>query len=653
MSYQALYRVWRPKTFDELMGQEMITTTLKSAVANNQLSHAYLFTGPRGTGKTSAAKILGKAVNCPHQIDGNPCNECDICLGIDSGQISDVIEIDAASNNGVEEIRNLRENVRYAPSTATYKVYIIDEVHMLTTGAFNALLKTLEEPPRQVIFILATTEPHKIPATIISRTQRYDFKRIDDDVIIRRLQQVLDSDAITYDNEALSIIARASYGGLRDALSLLDQALSYNTEQVSVVSALEVTGSLDQLVFVDYIQQLYQQQSQSALETLRSQFKNGKQANRFVEELTLFIRDILLSIHTQKNYTLLSQEELEPLLKETGIDSTFYYQLVDSLNRAGEQMRFSVQPETYLEVMTIQLASEFSQKSNQTQLPMIDMEKLEDLSSQLKQLQNQVQAQQRVIDELKEGLHRKKKVNPINENNRHEDESNQPIQRVERGIPNTLSHYQIDLAAIYTVLNEATSEGIKELKANWSIILNRLTPQQRVIFNHSEVLAAGNGYALIGFHHANYCVTYQQDSHIQQVLVNQAEKILEKKIEFVSLDQADWQTTRKNYIALRKQNNNKPIDVSSFQIDTVSSGDGENQNELKPPHTDNISSEIKEDSSTTTQTNQPDQMQEEAISRVSDLTRQFTSSSQEIPLDETVQRAIDLFGEDIVKIHYE
>lgn len=652
MSYQALYRVWRPKTFDELMGQEMITTTLKSAVANNQLSHAYLFTGPRGTGKTSAAKILGKAVNCPNQIDGNPCNECDICLGIDSGQISDVIEIDAASNNGVEEIRNLRENVRYAPSTATYKVYIIDEVHMLTTGAFNALLKTLEEPPSQVIFILATTEPHKIPATIISRTQRYDFKRIDDDVIIRRLQQVLDSDDINYDNEALSIIARASYGGLRDALSLLDQALSYNTDQVSVASALEVTGSLDQLVFVDYIQQIYHQQSQSALETLRRQFKNGKQANRFVEELTLFIRDILLSIHTQKNYTLLSQEELEPLLKDTSIDSSFYYQLVDSLNRAGEQMRFSVQPETYLEVMTIQLASDISQKSNQTQLPMIDLEKLEDLSSQLNQLQNQVQAQQRVIDELKEGLHRKKKVSPINENNRHEDENDQPFQRIERGIPNTLTHYQIDLAAIYTVLNEATSEGIKELKDNWQIILNRLTPQQRVIFNRSEVLAAGNGYALIGFHHANYCATYQQDSHIQQLLVNQAEKTLEKKIEFVSIDQADWQTTRKNYIALRKQNNNKPIDVSSFQTDTVSSGDGENKNELKPPHTDNLSSEIKEDSSTTTQANQPGHTQE-ATNRVSDLTRQFTSSSQEIPLDETVQRAIDLFGEDIVKIHYE
>lgn len=257
MSYQALYRVWRPQSFDEMVGQTMIATTLKNAVKTGQLSHAYLFTGPRGTGKTSAAKILAKAVNCQHQVDGNPCNQCEVCHAITTGQLSDVIEIDAASNNGVEEIRDLRDKVRYAPSQAAYKVYIIDEVHMLTTGAFNALLKTLEEPPSQVIFILATTEPHKIPATIISRTQRFDFQRIHMTDLVGRMQYILEHDQIRYEEEALSIIARAANGGMRDSLSLLDQALSYNAEYLTTESALQVSGSMAQQVYVQYINAVY------------------------------------------------------------------------------------------------------------------------------------------------------------------------------------------------------------------------------------------------------------------------------------------------------------------------------------------------------------------------------------------------------------
>lgn len=203
MGYQALYRVWRPQRFADLVGQQMVTKTLRNALSTGQTTHAYLFTGPRGTGKTSAAKIFAKALNCHHQKDGEPCNKCETCQAITAGRLNDVIEIDAASNNGVEEIRDIRDKAKYAPTQADYKVYIIDEVHMLSTGAFNALLKTLEEPPKNVVFILATTEPHKIPATIISRTQRFDFKRIEVTAILERMEYILDEKEISYQPEAL------------------------------------------------------------------------------------------------------------------------------------------------------------------------------------------------------------------------------------------------------------------------------------------------------------------------------------------------------------------------------------------------------------------------------------------------------------------
>ena len=216
MSYQALYRVWRPQRFRDLVGQQIVSTTLKNAIITKKISHAYLFAGPRGTGKTSAAKIFAKAVNCHHQTDGEPCNKCELCQAITAGQLNDVIEIDAASNNGVEQIRDIRDKVKYAPTQADYKVYIIDEVHMLSTGAFNALLKTLEEPPANVIFILATTEPHKIPLTIISRVQRFDFRRISAKDAFERMKYILDQKKVSYQEDALWVIANAAEGGMRD-----------------------------------------------------------------------------------------------------------------------------------------------------------------------------------------------------------------------------------------------------------------------------------------------------------------------------------------------------------------------------------------------------------------------------------------------------
>ena len=250
MSYTALYRKFRPSTFDQVKGQDHIVQTLKNQINANRIGHAYLFCGTRGTGKTSVAKIFAKAVNCEHPVDGSPCNECETCRGITNGSAMNVIEIDAASNNGVDNIRQIRDEIQYSPSSGKYTVYIIDEVHMLSIGAFNALLKTLEEPPAYVIFILATTEPHKIPITILSRCQRYDFKRISIDTIAARLSELMEKESIEVEEKAIRYVAKAADGSMRDALSLLDQCIAfYLGQKLTYDNVLDVLGAVDNEIF--------------------------------------------------------------------------------------------------------------------------------------------------------------------------------------------------------------------------------------------------------------------------------------------------------------------------------------------------------------------------------------------------------------------
>ncbi|CAM5536257.1 DNA polymerase III subunit gamma/tau [Bacillus safensis FO-36b] [Bacillus safensis subsp. safensis] len=298
MSYQALYRVFRPQVFEDVVGQEHITKTLQNALPQKKFSHAYLFSGPRGTGKTSAAKIFAKAVNCEKSPVSEPCNACDACKGITNGSISDVIEIDAASNNGVDEIRDIRDKVKFAPSAVTYKVYIIDEVHMLSI-VINALLKTLEEPPAHCIFILATTEPHKIPLTIISRCQRFDFKRITTKDIVGRMEKIVDAEGLNVQEGSLEIIASAADGGMRDALSLLDQAISFSGEQLTIDDAPLIAGAVSQHFISQLAEAIFDQNIATALDTLNELLQQGKDAAKLIEDMIFYFRDMLLYRRTR------------------------------------------------------------------------------------------------------------------------------------------------------------------------------------------------------------------------------------------------------------------------------------------------------------------------------------------------------------------
>ena len=350
--YQALYRKYRSQTFSQLVGQEIVAKTLKQAVEQEKISHAYLFSGPRGTGKTSVAKIFAKAMNCPNQVDGEPCNNCYICQAVTEGSLEDVIEMDAASNNGVDEIREIRDKSTYAPSLARYKVYIIDEVHMLSTGAFNALLKTLEEPTQNVVFILATTELHKIPATILSRVQRFEFKSIKTQDIKEHIYHILEKENISSEPEAVEIIARRAEGGMRDALSILDQALSL-TQGNALTTAIseEITGTISLSALDDYVAALSQQDVPKALDSLNLLFENGKSMTRFVTDLLQYLRDLLV-VQTGGENTHHSPVFMDNL----ALSQESLFEMIRLATVSLADMKASLQPKIYAEMMTIRLA---------------------------------------------------------------------------------------------------------------------------------------------------------------------------------------------------------------------------------------------------------------------------------------------------------
>lgn len=470
--YQALYRKYRSQTFGEMVGQKVISTTLRQAVESGKISHAYLFSGPRGTGKTSAAKIFAKAMNCPNQVDGEPCNQCDICRDITNGSLEDVIEIDAASNNGVDEIREIRDKSTYAPSRATYKVYIIDEVHMLSTGAFNALLKTLEEPTENVVFILATTELHKIPATILSRVQRFEFKSIKQGAIKEHLASILEKEGLTFDDEALTIIARRAEGGMRDALSILDQALSLSADNnVSQAVAEEITGSIGLTALDSFVANVRNQDTTQALSNLETLFDNGKSMSRFATDLLEYFRDLLIVKSGGEN------SHHSPLFEENlSLEQDRLFQLIDLVTNALPEIKTGTHPKIYAEMLTIKLTETGAQVRQD--IPANLQEELDSLRREVDSLRKA----------LKEGQVQGKAA---------------PTRKAKASY-----QYKVDREKILTIMRETmenpqkSRQCLDDLKATWPEILDSISPQNRALLNGSEPVLANQENAILAFNAA-------------------------------------------------------------------------------------------------------------------------------------------------------
>ena len=550
MSYQALYRVWRPQTFEDLVGQDMITKTLKNALATKQTTHAYLFAGPRGTGKTSCAKLFAKALNCPNQVNGDPCNECETCKAITAGRLNDVIEIDAASNNGVEEIRDIRDKVKYAPTQADYKVYIIDEVHMLSTSAFNALLKTLEEPPANVVFILATTDPHKIPATIISRTQRFDFKRITSGAILERMEYILKQKQFEYDEKALNVIARAAEGGMRDALSILDQVLSFGDNKVTLDNALLVTGSVTRENLIKYLSQVQNHETVAGLQTIHAILDEGKDSKRLLEDLINCCRDLLLYKQApemlEQTGSVMIDDEFKSMAEKSNPETLYRY--IDTLNEQQENMRYSMHQSVYLEVLTVKLAK-IDGKERKTSVQSLQtapetLNELNDLQRQVKELKDQVK---NLLGKTNRGFSDEKTSRP----------AKKTVQRYE---------IKIDVASIYRILGSATKIDKNRFLDCMKDILSTLNISSKAMFKMCEIEAAGPEGIILSFNNEFICGRIINEERVRDEFENSVGRIYGDAKKIVYVPKNRWLNIRQEYIR-QMRSGTSPKDAAEIPSD--------------------------------------------------------------------------------------
>ena len=522
--YQALYRKYRSQTFGQLVGQEVIATTLRQAVEQGKISHAYLFSGPRGTGKTSVAKIFAKAMNCPNQKGGEPCNECYICEAITNGSLEDVIEIDAASNNGVDEIRDIRDKSTYAPSLAPHKVYIIDEVHMLSTGAFNALLKTLEEPTENVVFILATTELHKIPATILSRVQRFEFKSIKTPAIQDHLKAVLDKEGIDYEEEAVAIIARRAEGGMRDALSILDQALSLTGEaQLTTATAEEITGSISQEALDLYVAALSAQDATAALDQLNLIFDNGKNMARFVTDLLQYLRDLLIvqtggeNLHVSERFN-----------QNLAIPQATLFAWIDLATKSLSDIKNSLQPKIYTEMMTIRLAEYKGESPSASQVALPT-----DFLAQVDQLKREVESLKNQLSQVASGA---------------------PVAKSAPARPQKSSKgYRVDRNKLQAILQEAVENpdlarnNLIRLQNAWGEIIESLAGADKALLVGSQPVAANERHAILAFESAFNAEQTMKRDNLNTMFGNILSNAAGFSPEILAISMEEWTQVRAEF----------------------------------------------------------------------------------------------------------
>ncbi|MEK3973174.1 DNA polymerase III subunit gamma/tau [Psychrobacillus sp. FSL K6-1267] len=541
MSYQAFYRAYRPQSFAEMSGQTHIKQTLQNALIYNKTTHAYLFSGPRGTGKTSAAKIFAKALNCENGPVKEPCNKCATCKSITEGSNTDVIEFDAASNSRVEEMRDIIEKVRFAPSNARYKVYIIDEVHMLSTSAFNALLKTLEEPPAHVVFILATTEPHKIPLTIISRCQRFDFKRITSADIVSRMIEVLTDAGIEYDVNVLKIIAQVAAGGMRDALSMLDQVVSFSGKMMTIEDALLVTGSIGQDVFYQLADALSERDVAQALSSIEKLVEDGKDPVRLTEDFITFYRDLLVLQVAPDQAELLEiatgDERFRELATKFPVETL--YKSISILTNTQQEMRFSNHAKVYLETAVIRLA-QVPQEAAVGNANNAELEKkVQLLEGQLQQLQQQ----------LSQGTF------ALGTNQGTQQEQPKRTRQKASGV-------KVSSGRIQEILKTATKSDIQTIKSQWANILQQLQKSHAALLNDAEPVAASSSAFVLKFKYDIHCQMAMENKTFSTSFPQLISSLTGTMYEVVYVPEESWLKIREEFI---RQNGLKKDSTESTQ----------------------------------------------------------------------------------------
>mgnify|MGYP000858012984 CR=1 FL=1 len=478
--YQALYRRFRPKTFDEVLGQEHITTTLKNQIVKGNIGHAYVFSGTRGTGKTSTAKIFARAVNCLHTEDGNPCNSCEVCKDILDENVMDVIEMDAASNNSVDDVRELREKVKYPPSKGRYKVYIIDEVHMLSKGAFNALLKTLEEPPKHLIFILATTEVEKLPQTILSRCQRFDFKRVTTKDIVKNMKNICGEIGVDVDDKVLNLIARNSDGAMRDALSLLDQCISFKEGKLTLEDALQILGITNNDIIFEMVDSIKARDIEKSLHIIDEIMQKGKDVNQFIKDLLVHYRNLMIvKTSTNPSDIIDFEEETIERYKEQVQDVSLPYILnaLKILNQAENSSKWSSQPRIVLEMAVVKL---------------IDSIDISSLEERIDKLEEAIQSGSMPKIEKRETVQSQKKEKKAEKIEVEE-------KKEEKGKSQENSE---EVIAQNSIIDDGKDMDLETVKKEWSNFMKELKKQRislQALLAEGKILSMENGVLTIGF----------------------------------------------------------------------------------------------------------------------------------------------------------